>query len=94
MTVQWAKRLAPLLDVTWQELIEGPASPEDRSRAELLRAFELADEQGKEMLLRMARMVQADSERTAESDRTPEPRPGRSAACVMPITGRSKLRSR
>ena len=50
MTVQWAKRLAPFLEVTWQELIEGPAPPTVRSRVELLEIFDVIDEQGKEML--------------------------------------------
>jgi transcriptional regulator with XRE-family HTH domain len=61
MTVQWAKRLAPYLEVTWQELIEGPAPPTVRSRVELLEIFDVVDEQGKEMLLRLARSLRADS---------------------------------
>ena len=40
LTVQWAKRLAPHLDSTWQELIDGPLDPINALRAELLRAFE------------------------------------------------------
>ena len=74
MTVQWAKRLAPYLEVTWQELIEGPAPPTVRSRVELLEIFDVVDEQGKEMLLRLARSLRADSASQGDGQGKPVPR--------------------
>jgi len=55
LTVQWAKRLAPHLDCTWQELIEGPLDPIDALRAELLRAFEHMNQRDRERLVEVAR---------------------------------------
>jgi hypothetical protein len=46
LTVQWAKRLAPHLGSTWQELIEGPLAPSDARRTDLLAAYDATDEQG------------------------------------------------
>jgi hypothetical protein len=55
LTVQWAKRLAPHLDCSWQELIEGPLNPIDALRAELLRAFENMAQRDRERLVEVAR---------------------------------------
>ena len=100
MTTQWAKRLAPHLNVSWQEVIEGPAPPMDRSRAELMRAYDAADEQGQEMMLRLARSLRADSGLSADAGSA---RPIAEAAtqvlhakdadgCVTPIRGDRKKR--
>ena len=78
MTTQWAKRLAPHLSVSWQEVIEGPTPPMDRSRTELMRAYDAADEQGQEMMLRLARSLRADSGPGADAESarpTAEPAP-------------------
>jgi hypothetical protein len=66
LTVEWAKRLAPHLEVPWQELITGsPGEPADEGRAFLLSAFDLMDPNDRETLLRvaqsMARAIAPDS---------------------------------
>lgn len=58
LTVQWAKRLAPPLKCTWQELIEGPSDPADARRAGLLAIFDAMDERNREALWRIARSLQ------------------------------------
>jgi hypothetical protein len=60
LTVQWAKRLAPPLHCTWQELIEGPAGPTDARRAGLLAIFDAMDERNREALWRIAQSLQGD----------------------------------
>jgi hypothetical protein len=64
LTVQWAKRLAPHLDSTWQELVEGPLDPIDALRAELLRAFENMNQRDRERLVEVARNWELAPQRT------------------------------
>jgi transcriptional regulator with XRE-family HTH domain len=90
LTVQWARRLAPYLKVTWQELIEGPASPTDRNRSDLLHAFDVADATGREMLMRLARSVTLDAEHAAEAERAAAVRSDRPEACIKTIPARPK----
>jgi DNA-binding Xre family transcriptional regulator len=66
LTVQWAKRLAPHLNSTWQELVEGLSGdrahlwPEEVSpERELLEAFWFTDRQGRELMLRLARSLRS-----------------------------------
>jgi hypothetical protein len=74
LTVQWAKRLAPPLNCTWQELVEG-LSPDHASTCpdhvsserELLDAFWSTDAQGGAMLLRLARSLRTDSSAQREA---------------------------
>ena len=79
LTVQWAKRLAPHLDCTWQELIEGPLDPGDALRAELLRAFENMNQRDRERLVEVARSWELAPRKTtgnaklAQRTRTPAP---------------------
>ena len=69
LTVEWAKRIAPHLRVSWQELVTGPlAAPSDNQRAELLAAFDAMDERDREALLRVAQRMRRD-------DPPPEPPP-------------------
>jgi DNA-binding Xre family transcriptional regulator len=70
LTVQWAKRLAPHLDCTWQELIEGPVEPTDGRRAGLLEIFDAMDERNRESLWRIAQSLQGN-----DSSAAPPPRP-------------------
>jgi plasmid maintenance system antidote protein VapI len=51
MLPDWAKRLAPHLGVTWEELITGPAAPGDPARADLLAAYDAMDEEKRRALL-------------------------------------------
>ena len=74
MTVQWAKRLAPHLHSTWQELVEGPSGiqvyprrQEVSPERELLEAFWFADRQGRELMLRLARSFRIASEQQREA---------------------------
>jgi transcriptional regulator with XRE-family HTH domain len=60
LTVEWAKRLAPILEVSWQELITG--SPPDPAERELVGAYRSADDMGREMLLRFARALRPDQD--------------------------------
>lgn len=78
LTVQWAKRLAPHLDCTWQELIEGPAAPTDARRAGLLAIFDRMDERNRDTLFRIAQSLQENeppSPPPSPERRTPPPRP-------------------
>lgn len=52
LTVQWAKRLAGHLPFDWQDLVES-RNP-DLRRSTVLAAFDRTDEQGREMLHRLA----------------------------------------
>lgn len=92
LTVQWAKRLAPFLGVAWQELIDGPALPTDRSRAELLQAFDAIDERGKEMVLRLVRSLRHDSESGTDQEQQAPPRARRTVACVKPLQVKAERR--
>ena len=80
LTVEWAKRLAPHLHVAWQEMIEGPVA--DPAARELLEAYRTTDQQGRDMLLRLARSLRRDTD--------PPDRPGRAAACVVELPGRKR----
>lgn len=60
LTVQWAKRLAPKLDCTWQELIEGPLAPVDTRRVDLLAIFDAMDDRERDRLLRVAQSLRVD----------------------------------
>jgi plasmid maintenance system antidote protein VapI len=57
LTVEWAKRLAPHLGVSWERLITGTAAPADQARADLLTAFEALDERDRETVLRVAQSL-------------------------------------
>jgi hypothetical protein len=67
LTVQWAKRLAPHINSTWQELVEGPSGDQAHLRGEevspereLLEAFWSADRRGRELLLHLARSLRVN----------------------------------
>lgn len=83
LTVQWAKILAPHLECSWQELIEGPTSPADIERADLVAMFEAMDARDRQTLLRVARSMQTDPAPNGESS----PRPKQQATgCIVPVT--------
>lgn len=78
LTVQWAKRLAPLLGCTWQELIEGPSEPADPRRASLLAAYDSLDTRDRETLVRVAESLRRDDPPATPNpprERAPPPRP-------------------
>jgi plasmid maintenance system antidote protein VapI len=90
LTVEWAKRIAPHLDVSWQELITGPPSPPaDQTLAELRAAIEAMDEEQRQVLLMMAKvMARRDKPPEATPDPPPKPKPHRTAACIVRQMGR------
>jgi transcriptional regulator with XRE-family HTH domain len=55
LTVEWARRLAPHLGVSWQELITGaPAPPDDPNLATILASYAVLDERKRETLALVA----------------------------------------
>jgi hypothetical protein len=88
MLPHWAKRLAPHLDVSWQELVEGVPTNVDTDRADLLAAYEAMDDEQRQALLAMAKVI---ARREKAQDARPGPRRKRSASCVMtlPVKRRS-----
>jgi transcriptional regulator with XRE-family HTH domain len=80
LTVQWAKRLAPKLDCTWQELIEGPSEPDDPQRVALFVAYNSLDQRDRDTLLRVAESLRRDDPPATPvppRERAPPPRPTR-----------------
>jgi plasmid maintenance system antidote protein VapI len=60
----WAKRIAPHVGASWQELVDG-ASAADRARTssaehQVLEAFRSTDDQGREMILRLVRSLRSE----------------------------------
>jgi DNA-binding XRE family transcriptional regulator len=55
MLPDWAKRIAPHLGVSWQELVDGTPSDADLPRAELLAAYDAMSEEQRQALLVIAR---------------------------------------
>jgi hypothetical protein len=51
MLPQWAKRLAPHLEVSWQELVDGAPAPVDPARVEWSELFDALDEDQRQALL-------------------------------------------
>jgi plasmid maintenance system antidote protein VapI len=83
----WAKRLAPHLGVTWQELVEGPPESVDQSRADLLAAYDGMDDEQRRALLTVAKAMMPGEKPGAaspEPPREPQPTRRRPAACVVP----------
>lgn len=76
LTVEWARKLAPHLGVSWQELITGaPGSSSDPVRDSLLAAYDLMESGDRETLLRVAEGL-CRAERPEPRGREP-PRPTR-----------------
>ncbi|HEY4174863.1 MAG TPA: hypothetical protein VGM42_17680 [Rhodopila sp.] len=64
LTVQWAKRLAPHLDVTWQVLIDESPPSTDPIRVDLLAAYDSMTDEQRQALLTVAKiLVPADKPR-------------------------------
>jgi transcriptional regulator with XRE-family HTH domain len=67
LTVEWAQRIAPHLEVSWQELITGSgASPLDQAGADLLAAFYSMNQRDRETLLRVADRMRREDEPAPE----------------------------
>lgn len=77
LTVRWAKRLAPLLGFTWQELIEGPRSTADTRRSEVFLTYDSLNDEHKRMALTMLKTLALQQATDAvEADISPpEPKP-------------------
>lgn len=84
LTVQWAKRLAPHLNASWQELVDSAPSPADVERAELWAAFEMMNAEERRALLTMAKAVVRWEE---PPEPQPAPRPKERAPPPRPFTG-------
>jgi hypothetical protein len=85
LTVEWAKRIAPHLQVPWQELITGsPTPPLDQAGADLLAAFYSMDRRDRETLLRVA-----DRMRREDGPDDAPPVNARGGASLRPTLGGS-----
>ena len=85
LTVEWAKRLAPPLGMSWQELITGaPSASFDQARADLLAAYDAMDDEQRRALLAMAQIV-VRPQPTEEATSSPLPKL-RAAGCIVPVT--------
>lgn len=69
LTVEWARRLAPHLNVEWQALIEGPQGDPDPDLAEVVAAWREADDVGKAVIKYVAKSV-------SHVPPAPDPAPG------------------
>ncbi|MEJ0015681.1 MAG: helix-turn-helix transcriptional regulator [Acetobacteraceae bacterium] len=58
LTVEWAHRLAPHLGIGWQDLVEADPTTTP-GRNELFAAFEALDDDGRRLLLEVARSLAA-----------------------------------
>jgi len=88
LTVEWAKRLAPHLGISWEELITGsPSISSDPSRAELLAAYDAMTDEQRRALLTMVK-VRGPPAATPDPPTKPQPTPRRSVACVVPARAR------
>lgn len=83
MLPDWAKRLAPHLGVSWQELIDGAPSEADQARVDLLGAYEAMDEEQRRALLVVAKSM-VPMERPSEPVAVPQPR-RRAASCQVNV---------
>ncbi len=85
LTVEWAKRLAPHLGISWQELITGsPPEPSDQTQADLLAAYAAMTEEQRQALLTMANLLaSAANADTAKPE--PMPRPAATHATPVPL---------
>jgi plasmid maintenance system antidote protein VapI len=57
LTVQWAKRLAPHLKCTWQELVEETPTPVDQGRVDLLAAYDRMNAEERRAIVTLANGV-------------------------------------
>jgi hypothetical protein len=70
MLPDWAKRVAPHLGVTWQELVDGVTTPADQGRAEWIAAYDALDDEQRRALLTVATgMIRRDSPPEPEAPR-------------------------
>lgn len=79
LTVEWAKRLAPALDVSWQELITGETTQAIDSRlAGICAAYAEMGERARETLSRVAEDLRPESPRRPipPKEHRAGPRPG------------------
>ena len=85
LTVEWAKRLAPALDVPWQELITG-GTPQtiDPRIAGICAAYAEMSERARETLFQVAEGLRPEPSRRVipHQERPPPPRP-RSGGSVI-----------
>jgi hypothetical protein len=76
LTVEWAKQLAPHLDVSWERLITGSPSPVDQDEVLLLAAFKALDQRDRQMAVRVLQNMKRDDP-PAASPRSNGPDPPR-----------------
>lgn len=72
LTVQWAQRIAPYLNLSWQELITGSAASSfDHAVGDLLAAYSSMDRHDQETLLRVAERMRRDDDPAPEAPANP-----------------------
>ncbi len=80
LTVEWAKRLAPHLNVSWQQLITGsPPVADDPTLTDLVAVYETMNHEQRQALLTVAK-VMSPPQTTAHPTPGPAPPPKRRAA--------------
>jgi len=58
LTVQWAKRLAPHLGgISWQELVDESSTPADQTRTDLLATIDAMNDEQRQALLTVAKVL-------------------------------------
>lgn len=93
LTVEWARRLAPHLDVSWERLITGTATPVDQARADLLAAFDAMDDEQQGALLVMVKGMLPRAKPDDPAPATPPPQRKERAPPPRPINGGRAARS-
>ena len=83
MLPHWAKRLAPHLALPWQELVEGAPMSMDTDLATLVTAYEAMDDEQRQALLAVAKVISRGDE--ADGQRARRPAASKAVACVLPI---------
>jgi plasmid maintenance system antidote protein VapI len=75
LTVEWARRLAPHLGVSWERLITGAATVGDQARADLLAAYDAMNEEQRAALLVMVRGMLPQTRPEDPNPTAPPPQP-------------------
>jgi hypothetical protein len=70
LTVQWAKRLAPHLDCTWQELVEETPTPIDPGEAAVVAGYRRMNAEGRRALVTLVEGWSPPGNSEDHTDRT------------------------
>lgn len=75
LTVEWARRLAPHLGVSWQRLITGAATAVDQARVDLLEAYDAMNDEQRGALLVMVKGMLPRTKPEDPNPVSPPPQP-------------------